>query len=174
MVKCSVRFSSVAVALSLVLFALVQPASARRLKSTQKYDQSGPWWNKLPKPLLGMAYTPEPSDFSGSTNCPFPDKCKYFDDDFFNADFPMLWGSSGRDDLMTIKQMGVNFLHLYDFGVCRNHIPFLDDANSLGISVMIPISNFFVSPTQDPNRTADIQTLFNEIYGVSAGRNTPH
>jgi hypothetical protein len=137
------------------------------------YDQTGPWWAKLPRPLLGMAYSPEPSDYGDPANtCPFPNSCKYFDDDFFNADFPLLWGSSGRDDQKTIQDsLNMNFLHLYNFGVCRNHIPFLDYAQSLGISVMIPISNYFVKSGTDPNRTADIQALLNEIY---EGGKTPH
>jgi hypothetical protein len=154
-------------------------ASAGLSSAQQKYDQTGPWWAKLPRPLLGMAYTPEPSDFGSSTNCPYPSSCKYFDDDFFNADFQDLWGASGRDDLSTVKNIGtnplsINFLHLYDFSVCRNHVPFLDHANKLGISVMIPISNYYVSPSEDPNRTADIQALFGEVYGIGAGRMTPH
>lgn len=149
------------------------------LSSAQTFDQSGPWWAKLPRPILGMAYSPEPSDYhKSSNNCPYPNSCKYFDDDFFNADFPLLWGSSGRNDQMTIQgSLKMNFLHLYDFSTCRNHVPFLDYANTLGVSVMIPISNYFVNPHSDPNRTADIQKLFREIYGLNdsgTGRMTPH
>ena len=144
--------------------------------SFAQYDQTGPWWAKLPRPLKGMAYTPEPSDFSSTTNCPNPSTCKYFDDDFFNADFEELWGSTGanaRNDLATIAGMGMNFLHLYDFSPCRNHAPFIEYANSLGLSVMIPISNYFVSGS-DPNEQQDIQTLFNEIYQVgTSNQGTP-
>jgi hypothetical protein len=156
------------------------------LSFAQTYDQSGPWWARLPRPLLGMAYSAEPSDYAsapGRTNpdndCPDkPFKCKYFDDDFTNADFPLLWGASGgRNDLGTIQNsLHMNFLHLYNFSTCRNHVPFLDYAKTLGISVMIPISNYYVNPVV-PKRAEGIQELFREIYGLASdgtGRKTPH
>jgi hypothetical protein len=161
------------------LTALLILASAGLSSAQQKYDQTGPWWAKLPRPLLGMDYSPEPSDYinpaNTCTNKPY--SCKYFDDDFFNADFPLLWGATGasaRNDLGTIQGMGMNFLHLYNFSGCRNHLPFLSYANSQGISVMIPVSSYFVNPAADPNRTKDIQALFNEIYGVSEGGASPN
>jgi hypothetical protein len=163
----SMGFRSAAMTLLSALFIL---ASAGLSSAQQKYDQTGPWWAKLPRPLLGMDYSPEPSDYSNPANtCTNnPSTCKYFDDDFFNADFPLLWGATGasaRDDLGTIQGMGMNFLHLYNFSVCRNHVPFLNYANTVGLSVMIPISNYLVTPGLDPNQTADIQTLVNEVYG---------
>jgi hypothetical protein len=141
------------------------------------YSRSGPWWARIPRPLLSMAYTPEPSDYDAEFTCPFPDGCKYFDSDFYNSDFNLLWGSGGRDDLKILGSIHANNVHLYDWSTCRNHIPFLNYANSNGITVWVPFSNFNVSNPFDPARVANIQNIFREIYGLDQnnnGRKTPN
>src|SRR5581483_6193623 len=154
--------------------------------------------------IRGIAYKPGPLAIDGSQN-PQKEGGSYFenvkggldvkytiyyDSDFYNSDFDQLWSGNGggRDDLRRFKeQLNVNFVHLYDWnpgaqagapnvGKMRNHIPFLDYANSLGLKVTIPISNdqmnkAYCSGNMDLAR-ANAQNMFNEIYG-SAGT-TPH
>ncbi|MGD9879691.1 MAG: DUF4214 domain-containing protein [Reyranella sp.] len=78
-------------------------------------------------------------------------------------------GSNYRDDLGTIAKDGFNLVRLYDWDMARgtsassdtglDHINFLDYAKTLGIKVVVPVSNYFLS--NDPfswnnaNPTAD-------------------
>lgn len=153
------------------------------------YDRSGPWWSKVPKPLFGMAYTAEPSDYNNTAPlgnpernvCPQPNACKYFDSDFANSDFSLLWGSdnNGRNDLGTIRGLGMNFIALYDWsgGGCRNHVPFLNAAWNGGtkpLMVTIPISDFNVTNAFDPVTKANILSIVYEAYGLDQnGNGTP-
>jgi hypothetical protein len=105
-----------------------------------------------------VGYVPSPSDFAPSCaatlNPPSGDPafCRYFDSDFSNDDFRGLWSSEnpggigqGRADLESMgMNLNVNFVRLYDWGAppLRNHINFLNEANSHGIKVAVPISNF--------------------------------
>jgi hypothetical protein len=147
--------------------------------------------------LRGIAYKPGPLAIDGSQN-PQKEGGSYFeniqhgvdvkysiyyDSDFYNSDFDQLWSGSngGRDDLRRFReQLNVNFVHLYDWnpgaqsgapnrGKMRNHIPFLDYANSLGIKASIPISNDQMK-TAYCTRNLDLaqknaRNMFNEIYG---------
>ncbi len=148
-------------------------------------------------PIRGMCYSPTPSDYmdpgAWSALHPLPDKefynNKYFDTDFTNSTFPGLWGNSvtgARGDLEKMaNDLKVNFLHLYDWSAPtpppnsspgnnkRNHIPFLDKCQSLGIKVTIPISNYFLKLVQagDASAKGDIQAMVNEAY---QGGSTPH
>ena len=70
----------------LFLAAILSTAFAPHA-TAQTYDRSGPWWKIVPRPMLSMAYTPEPADYDVKFTCPFPDGCKYFDSDFYNSDF---------------------------------------------------------------------------------------
>ena len=152
------------------------------------YDRSGPWWKLVPRPLLGMAYTAEPSDYNNKapmdspkrTSCPQPFKCKYFDSDFANSDFSALWGSPGRNDLSTIRTvLKMNFITLYDWsgGFCRNHTPFLNAAWNGGknpLMVTIPISNYNVQTAFDPVTRSNIRSILFQAYGLDAnGSGTP-
>jgi hypothetical protein len=124
-----------------------------------------------------MAYTPEPSDYGSEFTCPFPDGCKYFDSDFYNSDFSLLWGPGGRNDLESLGSIHANNLHLYDWSNCRDHIPFLDYAHANRLTVWVPFSNFNVSNPFDPARRANIENIFREIYGLdhkNNGRKTPN
>lgn len=154
--------------------------------------------------LRGIAYDPGPLAIDGTEN-PQKDGGSYFenikdgqnvaytiyyDSDFYNSDFAGLWSgqNGGRDDLRRFKeQLNANFVHLYDWnagtqsgapagGKMRDHIPFLDYANSLGIKVTIPISNYQMQTAYCAGNTQlaqqNAQNMFNEIYGPSG--TTPH
>jgi hypothetical protein len=162
--------------------------SATQAFAAAGYDRSGPWWKKVPRPLFGMAYTPEPSDYNNTapegdpkrTSCPQPAMCKYFDTDFANKDFSALWGPSGRNDLGTIRtRLKMNFIALYDWvgGFCRDHTPFLDAAWNGGtkpLMVTIPISNYNVATAFDPLTVSNIRSILYQAYGLNAsGAGTP-
>jgi hypothetical protein len=141
------------------------------------YDRSGPWWRIIPRPLLSMANTPEPADYDAAFTCPYPDGCKYFDTDFYNSDFALLWGPGGRDDLKILGQIHANNLHLYDWSICRDHLPFLNYAQANGLTVWVPFSNHNLSNPFDPAQRANIQNIVREIYGLdqqNMGRKTHH
>ena len=65
-----------------------------------------------------------------------------------------IWGSqytsakgqtyTGRNDLQTLKDMGVSLIRLYDWEPRNNHQPFLDACKLFGISVLAPVSNYFL------------------------------
>ncbi len=106
--------------------------------------------------------------------------CKYFDTDFANSDFSLLWGSPGRNDLDTIRTgLKMNFIALYDWsgGFCRNHTPFLNAAWNGGtnpLKVTIPISNFNVQTAFDPVTRSNILSILYQAYGLNAnGGGTP-
>ena len=149
--------------------------------------------------IRGIAYKPGPLAFDGSQNPKkqggsYFENIKdgldvkytiYYDSDFYNSDFDQLWSGNngGRDDLRRFKEkLNVNFVHLYDWnpgtqagapngGKMRDHIPFLNYANSLGIKVTIPISNDQMKNAYcTQNKTLaqqNAQNMFNEIYGAS-------
>jgi hypothetical protein len=140
--------------------------------------------------IKGLCYTPEPSDDNQTT------PANYFDSDFWNNAFTPMWSSqkdipgfqskgkpvSGRGDLATIKSLGVNFLHVYDWNSQRDHTSFLNQANADGISVTVPISNYSVSLAQTGSLTPgtyvyqleNVQSIFNEIYpNWQSGNDTP-
>lgn len=96
--------------------------------------------------IKGIAYDPRPSNFEEN-----PDNM-YFDDDFYNQDFCQLWGNKTsvgcsqkpdkfRDDLMTMKNIGVNFIRMYDWNWQRDHEGFLEYAADMGIRVTVPFCN---------------------------------
>jgi hypothetical protein len=161
---------------ALVLMTLLCTAFAPHA-SAQTYDRSGPWWGIIPRPLLSMAYTPEPADYDAKFTCGFPDGCKYFDSDFYNSDFKLLWGPGGRNDLKTLGEIHANNLHLYDWSTCRDHQSFLNHARANGLTVWVPFSNYNVSNPYDPARRANIENIVREIYGLDQrnnGRKTHH
>ncbi|PCI63347.1 MAG: hypothetical protein COB37_05140 [Kordiimonadales bacterium] len=102
-------------------------------------------------PIRGVSYAPVPSD---SASRP-PEK--YFDTDFTNETFSLLWGSinNGRGDIKNLSDIGVNFLRLHHWSVPpapgyepeekqRNHLPFLRECSKRDIKVLVPISNQFL------------------------------
>lgn len=131
-------------------------------------------------PIKGSAYVPTPSDDAGT-----PPQ-KYFDSDFTNSDFPLLWGRSngGRGDIHNFaSDLKVNFLHLYDWSVPpypgqqpgqyqRSHLSFLDECASNNIKVFIPVSNYFLEQLHQGNDvTPFIKAMVTEVYN---GGISPH
>ncbi|MCF8085094.1 MAG: hypothetical protein K9M96_18600 [Deltaproteobacteria bacterium] len=136
------------------------------------------------KPLKGMCYVPYTSDWAAHNG---PGQ-RYFDTDYTNSCFPLLWGtaSKGRGDLKTLHGLGVNFLRLYDWSAppsppggpltlnLRNHLPFLDECAKYGIKVTIPFSNYNVYNINNPSFTwikPNIEAMVEEAY---QGGTTPH
>jgi len=106
-------------------------------------------FSRIPQPMIGMNWEPSPSDY---TSLPAP--AKYGDTDFANDDFVALWNVDGngvgRHDLTVIKNMSCNTIKMYNWSVpapngywMRNHGNFLQLAGTLGLSVIVPISNYF-------------------------------
>lgn len=113
----------------------------------------------VPQPMKGMNWEPSPSNYT-SNNPPPP---QYGDTDFANDDFIALWdvdsNGVGRYDLQTMQSLGVNTIKMYNWSVpapngywMRNHTGFLSKAASLGLSVIVPISNFYTGTAYN-NRT---------------------
>jgi len=131
-------------------------------------------------PIQGVAYTPVPSD-----DAPAPPQ-KYFDTDFTNSTFPLLWGADngGRGDIGTLSGIGVNFVHLYDWSVPpapgsspgqyqRDHLPFLQECAKQSVNVFVPISNYFMEQIHQGNGATvkgQIQAMVTEVYN---GGTTP-
>jgi hypothetical protein len=116
-------------------------------------------FSRIPQPMIGMNWEPSPSDY---TQIPAPSK--YGDTDFANDDFVALWhvdsSGVGRHDLSNIKHMLCNTVKMYNWSVpaptgywMRNHANFLTLARQLGLSVIVPISNFFTGTAYN-NRAA--------------------
>jgi len=133
------------------------------------------------RPMKGIAYEPAPSDDTQLQVPPFNQfNAVYYDTDFYNSDFAALWGpdGGGRNDLLTMKNAGINFLHIYNWNPGRNHTPFLDAVKASGMKVMIPISNYTnclivgncqgVNVGSYQNAFTNIQNIFNQIYPGSS------
>lgn len=82
----------------------------------------------------------------------------YFGSDLARKQFGSLWGTQSylkqscqpdcRNDLQTMKDMGINLVRVYDWDLRNDHRQFLDRAQSLGIKVIVPISNWLVNNPQ--------------------------
>lgn len=134
---------------------------------------------RIPKPMIGMNWQPSPSDYAS-----IPPPSKYGDTDFANDDFAALWGASGRNDLQKIKELGCNTIKMYTIGHpapnghwMRNHKGFFNRARELGLSVILPISNYFVGEayknrTSPPSNPLDIKSMvFDMVAEVYADGN---
>jgi hypothetical protein len=53
-------------------------------------------------------------------------------------------GSKCRDDLATMRSMGIELLRLYDWEPRNKHLRFLDAAYSQGMQILAPVSNYFL------------------------------
>jgi hypothetical protein len=146
--------------------------------------------------MIGMNWEPSPSNYTSLNPVP----PEYGDTDFANDDFVALWNVDangvGRYDLFNIKAMLCNTVKMYNWSVpapngywMRNHTNFLAMATKLGLSVIVPISNFFTG-TAYSNRAAvsggsvpansggpaannDLQTWITQIVTEIYQNNTP-
>lgn len=108
----------------------------------------------------GVCYSPTWTTWSPPYSNTGAD-AQFSDADFFNDSFQALWntgsdnnGNVYRDDLATIAS-AFNLVRLYNWGPTRGwnsttgvgsaHLNFLDYASSLGLQVIVPISNYFLS-----------------------------
>mgnify|MGYP000567523021 CR=1 FL=1 len=136
------------------------------------------------KNIKGICYSPAPSD---DTLPPAPSK--FFDTDFTNSCFPLLWDekNSGRGDVKNLAKIGVNFMHLYNWSVPpapgsepgnhqRSHSTFLKKCGDEGINVFVPISNYFLEQINSGGGTSStvktqIAAMVDEAYN---GGTTPY
>ncbi len=120
--------------------------------------------NNVPnlKNIKGISYSPAPSNDAPQ---PLP---IYFDTDFANSCFPLLWddANSGRGDVKNLASLGVNFIHLYNWSVPpapgsepgnheRSHTTFLKKCGDEGINVFVPISNYFLGEISTANNNTN-------------------
>ncbi len=135
--------------------------------------------------IRGIAYMPGPSNYTKEK------KAQYFDSDFYNGDFELLWGDRGytgtyaRGDLRRFhEKLGANFVHCYDWSApvpeihLRDHLVFLKQCTNLGMKATVPISNYTYLcladvPNKEPWQTPqaarqNIQKVFKEIYSQGA------
>jgi hypothetical protein len=109
--------------------------------------------------IKGTGYEPTPSDVvmaNVAPNCHDPNACRDFDMDYFNSDFAELWGPTGRNDLANIKSQNVNLMRLYNWTgnenggtPLRDHRPYLDYCQKLGLGTMVPFSNYNATISAD-------------------------
>ena len=130
----------------------------------------------------GMCFQPfpQPYDPSHANNT-----CIFFGSDIaYNAMEP-LWGPSytscsgrtfqGRNDLQTLKEMGVNLVRLYDWEPRNFHKRFLDKCVDLGIKVLAPVSRYFLNPSQGfPDRRNLIPKLIQSFSNGETNNGTTY
>ena len=110
---------------------------------------------------------------------------------FFGSDIAYncmepLWGTSftsqsgttyrfGRNDLQTLRDMGVNLVRLYDWEPRNYHKRFLDRCLAHGIKVLAPVSNYFLTPGQGyGNRTNLIPGLIRSFSNGEQNNGTDY
>lgn len=131
-------------------------------------------------PIKGVSYSPAPSD-----DAPSPPQ-KYFDTDFTNSTFPLIWGEAngGRGDVANLGGIGVNFLHLYNWSVPpalgsspgsyqRDHLSFLKECGRANVNVFVPISNYFMEQINQGNGTTVKSQILAMVTEVYDGGTTP-
>ncbi len=102
----------------------------------------------------------------------------YFGSDIARKQMGSLWGTQSylsqscapycRNDLQTLKDMGVNLIRLYDWDNRNDHSQFLNYCQSLGIKVVVPISNYL---PENPQFWADQIPVYLQSgnFGNSSG-----
>ena len=110
---------------------------------------------------------------------------------FFGSDIAYncmepLWGNSftsqsgteyrfGRNDLQTLRDMGVNLVRLYDWEPRNYHKRFLERCLAHGIKVLAPVSNYFLTPGQGyGNRTNLIPGLIRSFSNGEQNNGTDY
>jgi hypothetical protein len=106
-------------------------------------------FSRFPIPGKGTAYQAFGRGYDPSKA---NDSYIYFGSDIARKQTGSLWGTQSylaqscapdcRNDLQTIKNLGINLIRLYDWDPRNDHSQFLDYAHSLGIKVVVPISNW--------------------------------
>lgn len=133
-------------------------------------------FTRFPIPGKGTAYQAFGHGYNPSEA---NDTYIYFGSDIARKEAGSLWGkqsylsqscgSDCRDDLKTIKAMGINLIRLYDWDTRNNHRQFLDYANSLNIKVVVPLSNW-ISTQGSAIWNRDVGAYFsNRNFGNQAG-----
>src|SRR4051812_9575908 len=109
----------------------------------------------------GICYQPFPPGYNPSQA---NKTCIYFGSDIAYNPMAPLWGnnyksskgsacggtdsSPCRNDLQTLRGMGVNLIRLYDWEPRNLHLNFLDYCDTMGLKVLVPASNYFIRPDQ--------------------------
>jgi hypothetical protein len=149
--------------------------SSKLTSATLIVDDAGmPTGDPFSSKVHGIAYSPVPAKFSQAP----PQNTQFFDSDLVNDNFTAIWGSDGscgRNDLQVMHDAGIKFIRLYDYNYARGadgegtygkgHINFLNKAQSLGIQVVIPVSNWNFSNEQYAWENIDI-TVTNIIESL--------
>lgn len=130
------------------------PAAALTLQQVALNIDSGAF-SRFPDLGKGTAYQAFGQGYNPSTA---NNTRIYFGSDVARKQFGSLWGTQSylqqscepvcRNDLQTMKDMGINLVRVYDWDLRNDHRPFLDRAQSLGIKVIVPISNWLVKNPQ--------------------------
>ncbi len=104
---------------------------------------------RFPNPGKGTCYQAFSKGYDPSTA---NNSYIYFGSDIARKQTGSLWGTQSylsescdancRNDLQTIKDMGINLIRLYDWDNRNDHSQFLNYCQSLGIKVVVPISNY--------------------------------
>lgn len=107
-------------------------------------------FTRFPLPGKGTAYAGFSAGYDPSTA--ESGSYIYFGSDSARSQMGSLWGTQSylkescapycRNDLKTMKDMGINLIRLYDWDPRNDHSQFLDYANSLDIKVVVPISDW--------------------------------
>ncbi|HWS55440.1 MAG TPA: hypothetical protein VN228_14985 [Pyrinomonadaceae bacterium] len=126
--------------------------------------------SRIPKPIKGVCYQPAPTDYVGNQG----NGQKYFDTDFFNTDFTGIWSTEngGRGDLSNMADLGINFLHLYDWDALRDHGSFLQECHTRGIFVAVPFNNSYCTNIGSWGANG-VYAIMQEIYTLGGGT-TPY
>mmetsp|Transcript_70781 Transcript_70781/g.178457 ORF Transcript_70781/g.178457 Transcript_70781/m.178457 type:complete len:728 (-) Transcript_70781:246-2429(-) len=83
--------------------------------------------------MKGISYGPMPLKGTGQ-HIPL--------DDFMSDAAKPLWGSHGRGDLATMRQLGANVVRLYGNDPRQSHTAFFDEARALGLGVIPGLSDW--------------------------------
>lgn len=82
--------------------------------------------------MKGIGYAPVPMKDIGTVP----------HDDFFNTAAEPLWGPSGRYDLRILQSLGANTVRLYGNDPRYTHVDFFNEAQRLGIDVIVGFSDW--------------------------------
>lgn len=125
----------------------------------------------------GMCYSAFPSPYDPSTA---NRTCIFFGSDVAYNPMAPLWGrtytsASGmrflpcRDDLLTMKNMGVTLVRLYDWEPRNLHLNFLNYCDDLGVKVLAPVSNYFLIRGQGYEQRETLIPALIRSYRNAAG-----